>query len=228
MFRCLFLILMLTTGFAMATESRQSLESVNEAASAFLTSQLASYGDRASFQLGKLDNRLNLAACQKMEVVLPHGNRLVGNTSVRVNCSKGAKWSVNLPVAVSIQADYWVAARALPSGYELTENDMERRSGDLSQLPATVVVDHTAAVGRLLIGGTPAGAPLRTDQLRAPYAVKANEYVKVIASGQGFEVASEGRALGNANEGQQVSVKMITGAVVQGIAKSAGTVEIRY
>ncbi|GAB3266259.1 flagellar basal body P-ring formation chaperone FlgA [Chitinimonas naiadis] len=219
---------MFSSVFSLAAESRQSLETVAEAAKTFLAAQLSSYGDRASFQLGKLDNRLELAPCQKLDVVLPNGNRLVGNSSVRVTCSKGAKWSVNLPVAISIQADYWVATRALPSGYELTENDMERRSGDLAQLPATVVVDHTTAVGRTLIGGTPAGAPLRIDQMRAPYAVKANEYVKVIASGQGFEVASEGRALSNANEGQQVSVKMITGATVQGIARGTGTVEIRY
>ncbi|MBL8508146.1 MAG: flagellar basal body P-ring formation protein FlgA, partial [Chitinimonas sp.] len=120
------------------------------------------------------------------------------------------------------------AARALPSGHEITETDIERRTGDLSQLPPTVVVDHVQAVGRHLFGGTPAGAPLRSDQLRAPFAVKVNEFVKVVAVGNGFEVASEGRAMGNANEGQQVSVKMISGAVVQGIARAGGTVEIKY
>ncbi|QNM98563.1 flagellar basal body P-ring formation chaperone FlgA [Chitinimonas koreensis] len=69
---------------------------------------------------------------------------------------------------------------------------------------------------------------MRSDQLRAPFAVKANEFVKVIAQGNGFEVASEGRAMNNANEGQPVSVKMNSGATVQGIARSGGTVEIRY
>lgn len=227
MLRSLILALVLSTaGFA--AEAQQSLAAIHEAAARFLTGQLAAHGDRASFQLGKLDNRLRLAPCQQLDVQLPQGARLAGNTSLRIACVKGARWSVNLPAAVSIQADYWIASRALPSGHEINENDIERRSGDLAQLPATVIVDHTQAVGRTLIGGTPAGAPLRSDQLRAPFAVKANEFVKVIAQGNGFEVASEGRAMNNANEGQPVSVKMNSGATVQGIARAGGTVEIRY
>lgn len=211
-----------------AEEKVQSLEAISSAASDFLTEQLASYGDRASFQLGRLDKRLKLSPCQKLDVLLVQGNRLVGNTSLRVQCGKGAKWSVNLPVAISIQADYWASARALPAGHELSEADIEKRSGDLAQLPATVITDHTQAIGRTLIGGTPAAAPLRSDQLRAPFAVRVNNMVKVIASGNGFEVVSEGRALGNAAEGQQVSVKMVSGATVQGIVRADGTVDVRY
>ncbi|MDN3577541.1 flagellar basal body P-ring formation chaperone FlgA [Chitinimonas viridis] len=227
MYRCLILIL-LSCSLAAAGDARQGLESLYEAANRYLTTQLASHGDRATFQLGRLDSRLTLAPCQKIDVELAQGNRLLGNTSLRIRCSKGAKWTVNLPAAITIQADYWVAARALPSGHEITESDIERRTGDLSQLPPAVVVDHVQAVGRHLVGGTPAGAPLRSDQLRAPFAVKVNDFVKVVAVGNGFEVASEGRAMGNANEGQQVSVKMVSGAVVQGIARAGGTVEIKY
>ncbi|WP_269531940.1 flagellar basal body P-ring formation chaperone FlgA [Chitinimonas sp. BJYL2] len=224
----LLLALLLLCPFALAAESRQSLEAINDAATRFLSAQLDSYGPRASFQLGRLDNRLNLAPCQKLDVQLAQGNRLIGNTSLRISCGKGARWAVNLPAAISIQSDYWVSARALPGGYEITENDIEKRTADLATLPATVIVDFTQAIGRTVIGGIPAAAPLRSDLLRAPYAVKVNEYVKVLASGQGFEVASEGRALGNANEGQNVSVKMATGAIVQGVARASGTVEIRY
>ncbi|QDQ25040.1 flagellar basal body P-ring formation protein FlgA [Chitinimonas arctica] len=222
------LFLLLCSAVLGAAETRQSLDALSEAAGRFLSTQLANYGERASFQLGRLDNRLELAPCQKLDVQLPQGSRLVGNTSLRIACGKGAKWVVSLPVAISIQADYWVATRALPAGHELTENDIERRSGDLSQLPSGVIIDHTLAIGRTLLGGTPAGAPLRGDQLRPPFAVKANEFVKIVATGNGFEVASEGRAMANANEGQQVSVKMVTGAVVQGVARAGGTVEIKY
>lgn len=213
---------------AHAAEKHQDFDAISNAAARFLAEQLAGYGERVSFQLGKLDNRLVLPACAKLDVQVPAGNRLVGNTSVKVKCDKGASWAVNLPVAISIQADYWVAARALPNGYEVTENDIEKRTGDLAQVPAGAVLDYTQAIGRTIVGGVPAGAPLRTDALRAPYAVKVNEVVKVLAHGAGFEVASEGRAMGNANEGQSVRVKMASGAVVQGTAHDGGMVEIKY
>ena len=224
-------LFVLICGAALAAQpapDKTALDTVYQSARQFLDGALASYGSRASYQLGKLDNRLSLPRCERLDAQLAPGNRLLGNSNVRVRCLKGASWSLTVPVAIAIQADFWVAARALPAGYELAEYDLEKRSGDLAQLPAGVLQDHTQAIGRTLIGGTPAGAPLRSDQLRAPYAVKVNSMVRVIARGNGFEVASEGRAIGNASAGQQVGVKMISGAVVQGLAREDGAVEINY
>lgn len=228
MFNRLLLLLISLSSAAFAGEARTSHEAIADAATRFINTQLAGYGDQASFQLGHIDSRVELAACGKIDVQVPQGSRLLGNTSLRIGCTKGAKWVVSLPVTVSVQTSYWVAARALAAGYEITENDVERRTGDLAQLPPTVITDHTMAIGHTLLGGTPAGAPLRSDQMRAAYAVKINDAVKVVATGNGFEVASEGRAMGNANDGQQVSIKMATGAIVQGIARVGGTVEIKY
>lgn len=207
---------------------KQRIEALYEAAQQFLSAQLASYGDKATFELGKLDNRIVLAPCNKIDVQLPPGNRLVGNSVLKIQCTNGGKWALNLPVAISIQSDYWVAARALPGGYEVTENDLERRSGDLAQLPPSAITDLGQAIGRTVIGGIAAGAPLRSEALRPPYAVKANDFVKVIARGEGFEVASEGRAMGNANDGQMVSVKMASGNIVKGLARAGGLVEVHF
>ncbi|WP_158228909.1 flagellar basal body P-ring formation chaperone FlgA [Chitinimonas sp. BJB300] len=212
----------------MADEAVQSHAEISDAASQFLTAQLAIHGERATFELGRLDSRLKLAVCQQLDVKLAQGNRLIGNSSLRVVCNKGAKWSVNLPVAISIQTEYWVSARALPAGQELGPEDIEKRTGDLSQLPPSIVTDYATAIGRTLIGGAPAGAPIRNDQLRAAFTIKANEMVRVVAKGNGFEVVSEGRAMSNAGEGQQVSVKMVSGATVQGTARANSTVDVRY
>jgi flagella basal body P-ring formation protein FlgA len=207
---------------------RQRLDVIDAAVRTYLGQQLASYGPRARVDVGRLDHRLNLKPCDKLTVQLPAGNRLVGNTSVQVRCARPGGWTVAVPVAISIETEYWVAARALPSGYELTEADLERRTGDLAQLPAGVITDRTQAIGRAVVGGVAAGAPLRSDLLRAPFLVRANTPVRVLARGNGFEVSSEGRALANAGEGQSVSVRMVSGSVVQGVVRSDGVVEIRY
>lgn len=229
MFRGLLLCLLIgISHLAAAADSREDFAAINDAVGRYVQAQLSNYGDRASIQIGKLDERLILAPCSKLEVDLPQGNRLVGNTNVRVHCAKGAKWAVNVPVTISIQTDYWVASRPLPAGHEVTESDIEHHAGNLADLPPTAVLDYSQAVGHTLIAGVPAGGALRSDQLRSPYVVRANEYVKVIAHGSGFEVTSEGLALSNANIGEAVRVKMSSGAVVQGVAREGGLVEIRY
>jgi flagella basal body P-ring formation protein FlgA len=229
MFRGLSLSVLLGISLcSQAAESREDFATINDAVGRYVQAQLSSYGDRASIQIGKIDDRLILPSCSKLEVDVPQGNRLVGNTNVRVHCSKGAKWAVNVPITISIQTDYWVASRPLPAGHEVTEGDIEHHAGNLADLPPTAVLDYTQAVGRTLVAGIPAGGALRSDQLRAPYVVKANEFVKVLAHGSGFEVTSEGQALSNANVGEAVRVKMSSGAVVQGIARDGGLVEIRY
>ncbi len=209
-------------------DDQQDVAAIVAAANDYLANELRTYGNKAQFQVGKIDQRLILPRCEKIEVSLPSGNRLVGNSSVKVRCAQGANWAVNVPVSISLTAPYLVASRPLPSGHVMTEADFQKREGELSQLPPTVVLDPQLAIGRTLVGGLAVGAPLRSDQLRAAFAVKANEFVKVIAHGNGFEVTSEGRALANAAEGQKVSVKMASGSTVHGVAKSEGVVEIQY
>lgn len=221
---------LLVAALALTTQAaeRQSLEAINEAVRQFVQAQLANYGDRATFQLGRLDNRLQLAACAQLDPQIPKGGRLIGNTNVTVRCVKGARWTVTVPVAISVHAEYWVTTRPLPSGHEITAADLEKRSGDLGQVSGNAITDSSLAIGRNLVGGAPAGTPLRSDMLRASFVVRANDFVKVIAHGSGFEVATEGRALANAAEGQQVGIRMNSGAVVQGTARADGSVEIKY
>jgi flagella basal body P-ring formation protein FlgA len=224
----LLLAAVILTAHAESTSERQRLDVIDAAVRSYLGQQLADYGPRARIDVGRLDHRLNLKPCDQLTVQLPAGNRLVGNSSVQVRCAKPGGWTIAVPVAISIETEYWVATRALPAGHELTEADLERRTGDLAQLPAAVITDRAQAVGRTVVGGVAAGAPLRSDLLRAPFLVRANTPVRVLARGSGFEVSSEGRALANAGEGQPVSVRMVSGSVVQGVVRADGAVEIRY
>jgi flagella basal body P-ring formation protein FlgA len=52
--------------------------------------------------------------------------------------------------------------------------------------------------------------------------------VKLVSEGPGFRVSAEGRALGNAADGQLVQVRAPSGQTVSGIARSGGIVEVRY
>lgn len=200
---------------------------IEAAASSYLHTALASYGEQASFKLGRLDPRLQLAPCQRVEIS-PGGGRLLGNVLLRARCAQGGVWMVQVPASISINADYWVASRALNAGDVLTEADLSSRRGELATLPSAIAVDSQRLLGRQLTQPLNLGQPLRYDMVKPASVVQSQQRVKVLAKGAGFEVASEGVALGSAAEGQAVSVRMEAGNIVQGIARSGGLVEVQY
>jgi flagella basal body P-ring formation protein FlgA len=72
----------------------------------------------------------------------------------------------------------------------------------------------------------PAGTPLRLDALKSKPVVQQNQAVRIVSRGENFSVSGEGKAIGNAGEGQVVQVRTQRGAIVSGTARTGGIVEI--
>ena len=68
------------------------------------------------------------------------------------------------------------------------------------------------------------GAPLRSGLLRAPIAIRQGQVVRVVALGDGFALATDGRALADAAAGAPVQVKTVGGRLLTGIARPDGSV----
>jgi flagella basal body P-ring formation protein FlgA len=195
----------------------------------FLRVQTKGLPGRVSFSVSPMDPGNQLAPCPApLEAGQPPGTRAWGKTTVTVRCPIDGGWSVFVPVQVRIVAEYLVAARPLAQRQVLTDADLGRQSGDLSDLPAGTLTDPAQAVGRQTALAVAAGQPLRSDMLRQVLVVLQNQAVKVVSKGQGFQVANEGRALNNGVEGQVVQVRLGNGQVVSGIARNGGIVEVSY
>ena len=75
----------------------------------------------------------------------------------------------------------------------------------------------------------PSGAPLRLDTpASSKPVVQQGQMVRVVSSGAGFKVSAEARAIGNAGEGQVVQVRTPAGAILSGIARAGGMVEVVF
>jgi flagella basal body P-ring formation protein FlgA len=144
-----------------------------------------------------------------------------------VRCVGERPWTLYVQARVSINATYYVAARAVAPGEVLGNADLVARDGDLTAMPQAVVTDPSQAVGAVTLSRVPAGLPLRTDMLRAASAVAIGQAVRVVTAGSGFSISAEGSAMSNAAPGQQVRVKTAGGQIVTGVVKDAQTVEIR-
>lgn len=182
---------------------------------------------RFEVQVGALDTRLRLAACQRIEPYIPPGVRLWGKARIGLRCAQGTKpWNVYLPITVRVIGQALVAATPLPAGATLREQDLRRAEVDFAEDNAGVVTDASVAVGRVLTRPLIAGRSVRQSDLRPRLWFAAGDSVKVRASGPGFSVAGSGQALTPGIEGQTARVRTDSGQIVSGTPVGTRVVEL--
>jgi flagella basal body P-ring formation protein FlgA len=62
--------------------------------------------------------------------------------------------------------------------------------------------------------------------LKNEYIINFGQTVKIAVGGSGFRINAEGKAMNSAALGQNVQVKMASGQIISGIARSGGFVEV--
>lgn len=224
---CVILALAMGSAHAQMGE-RQDPLAMQKAVESYLRTQTGGLPGKVTVTVGAVDPRVVLPACPALEMFLPAGARLWGQTSVGVRCGGGTPWSIYVTAHVRVVGEYLVTARPLPHGQVLNATDIAAQSGDLTQLPSGILTDPQQAVGKTLAASLGPGQPLRQDMLRAPLVVQQGQSVKVQSSGSGFTVSTDGKALNNANDGQVAQVRTNSGQTVSGIARAGGIVELRF
>jgi len=182
---------------------------------------------RVAVEVGTLDPRLTLAPCRRIEPYLPAGLPAWGRTRIGLRCVEGPKaWNVSLPVTVHIWARALVSTAALPVGTLLDPSHLSEAEVDLAAAPGTALTQLPLALGRTLARPVPAGQALRQPDLKPRVWFAAGETVKLVASGPGWRVVSEGQAITPGLEGLPAKVRTEAGHVLQGRPVGDREVEI--
>ena len=213
---------------AQVDEPRQDPARILHSVEQFLQTQTTGLPGQVKISVGKLDSRLNLSACNALEPFIPTGSRIWGKTTVGVRCSSPSNWTIYIQADISVIGNYLISAAPLAQGQLVSENQLSIATGDLTKLPNGIITDSSQAIGKTVAMSIPAGTPLRMDALRVQAAIQQGQSVRLVSSGNGFEVSAEGRALTTANAGQSVQIRMGNGQVISGIARSDGIVEVGY
>ncbi len=183
---------------------------------------------RLQVQIGKLDSRLQLAACAKVEPYLPPGTRLWGRTRIGLRCVQGSKpWNVYLPVTVQAFGPAWVLNNNVRMGDALSAGDASVAEVDWAESDSPVVANQADWVGSEAARHLQAGQALRQNLLRAPQLFAVGAQVKVAVTGGGFTIISSGRAMSAGAEGANVRVRMDNGRLVSGVVNAQGVVEVK-
>lgn len=224
----LFLVLLIAAPLALAQAApgaRQDGAALRKVAEHYLQAQSAGLPGKVTVKIGAVDPRLSLAACPAPEAFQQPGARPWGKTTVGVRCTAPV-WNVFLQAQVSVLADYVTAAVPLAQGQAIDASQLTTMQGDIAAMPNGIITDMGQAIGRTPTVSLPAGAPLRLDSLRSKPVVQQNQAVRIISYGENFSVTGEGKAIGNAGEGQIVQVRTPRGAIISGTARAGGVVEV--
>jgi flagellar basal body P-ring formation protein FlgA len=182
---------------------------------------------RVEIEPGRLDPRLRLAPCERIEPYLPPGVRVWGRSRIGLRCVQGqAAWNVYLPVTVKVFAPAWVAAGTLPAGTELQPGQLRQAEVDWAAATTPPLADAAALLGRQLARPLPDGAAVRLADLKQRQWFAAGDTVQLVARGAGFSVGGEGQAMSPGIEGQTVRVRTDNGRVLSGLAVGRNRVEV--
>ena len=211
---------------AAAAPARQDLASLRSMAEQYLQTQSAGLPGVVTVTVGALDGRMSLAACPAPQAFQQPGARTLGKTTVGLRCSAPTPWTIYVQAQVSVLAEYVAAAMPLVQGQTIDGAQLVMVKGDLGTLPHGVLTDLTQAIGRTSTMSIAAGTPLRSNILKSKPVVQQGQAVRVVSSGAGFTVSTEARAIGTAAEGQVVQARTQGGAIISGVAREGGVVEV--
>jgi len=208
--------------------AQQDAQPVKKAIDAWLKTHTQGLPGRVSWEIGAIDAANQLAPCKQFEIGRPPGAQLWGRSHVTVRCLNEPGWRIYVPVHLHVIGSYMIAARPIAQGQTLTEDDLALQQGDLADLPTNVVTDASLAIGKTAAIPIPAGRPLRADLLKSPLVIRQGQSVRIVASGPGFSVANEGRALANARVGEVTQVRLTNGQVISGTVRSDGSISVGF
>jgi flagella basal body P-ring formation protein FlgA len=223
-----FATLLTLPAFAQISAPRQDPAAIRSSVEQFLRTQSVGLPGEVQITVGQLDAHLNLPSCPTPEAFLPIGSRVWGKTTVGVRCTVPSPWTVYVTAQVKVITEYVASAAPLAQGQLVGPNDVVKIKGDLSALPAGILTDPAQAIGRTVAMSVGLGSPMRQDSLKLQQAIQQGQAVRLVSSGAGFSVTTEGRALNNAAAGQVAQARTSGGQVVSGVARTGGIVEVTF
>ncbi len=213
---------------AQANAPLQSLEAVRHAAEIALRATLGPDLAGVELEAVALDARLRLPACARKPVgstLPPRGAQ--SRALVRVACTQGASWSINVSVEIRRRAEVLVTRRAVARGETLGPADVSVQSRVLPGLASPFVGKTADLAGRPARRAIPEGTAVPADALTPAFLIRRGQNVTLTASSAGVEVRAPGLALADATAYQRVRVQNLNSLkIVEGVADTDGMVRI--
>jgi flagellar basal body P-ring formation protein FlgA len=206
----------------------QNLAPLESLARSEAASQFPALTDRQRFQVGPIDQHLQLTKClSPVRPMVASPQHMKDRVMIELRCSDFKSWHIYVPVRIIGTSPVAVAAHAIVQGTVLKAADLKVEEHDISELPPGFLDDPAIAVGLAASRPIAGGAFLTNQLLVAAKAVQRGQSVTLLADAGGIAVRMAGRAMTDGLINQRVKVQNLSsGKIVEGIARSEQIVEI--
>ena len=193
---------------AASEDAIQDPESIRETARQFAAGMAAAERGAARVEVGSLDRRLRLPQCDKpLSAFLSPTSRGATRQSVGVRCEGAVPWSLYVPVTIERPGQVVVAARPIPRGQVITEEDVRVAERDLGTLHRGYLTDPAQAIGQRAERDLPGDEALSPANLGKPSVIKRGAEITIVAADERLDVRVGGVALASGGIGDRIRVR---------------------
>lgn len=172
------------------------------------------------------DATANLAPCPAPLQVDWRGSSLSNRLTPRVAC-ESLGWQVYIPVGLTVNVPVVVTARSLSRGQRLSPADMSLAMTDVSSLRHGHYSSAAELSGYEVARNLTQGTVITPYVAKPPVMIERGDRVIIYATGAGLSVQTEGEALREGSQGQQIPVRNLSSRqTIHAYVKSKGVVEI--
>jgi len=175
-----------------------------------------------------LDPRLRLPACAgepEGHAQPPRGTQT--RVLARVTCTRGAAWSLNVPVDIRREVTLLVLRRAIGRGEAIGAADVNPQKRVLAGVGSPYVARVEDLAGRQTRRPLAEGTAITADALNAALLIHRGQDVTLMTSAGGIEVRAPGRALADASARQRLRVQNLASLkIVEGVAENDSVVRV--
>jgi flagella basal body P-ring formation protein FlgA len=221
--------LLLLFSMSAGANQYQPHNDIQKSVKAFLQQQLEQ-SNAADFKIhiNALDQRLKLTACDApLETSLAPGAKLLGKTTVAVQCSGPKPWKIFVPASLVLYEKVLATSRTIVRGQSLGAGDLTMVNQRVNSASRSYFSNVEQAVGFVAKRSIAAGKVLTAQMLQAPRLVRRGQEVILLATTPLLEVRMKGQALSDGAKGDVIQVRNVTSKrVVEGVVSGAGVVKV--
>jgi flagella basal body P-ring formation protein FlgA len=165
------------------------------------------------------------------KVTAPRNPELMGKCSMAVDFSVNghAQKKVWATATIEILGPVVVTRKPLGRHKPITEDDIELQTMDLSDLPAGVIADPAAVLGKRARRAIGAQTPLRADLIELPPLVKRGDLVMIVAESNGLKITTLGQVKKKGRLGERIPVvNMDSKKILYARVIDANTVKVDF
>ena len=223
-------LLMAISGTQQVGATVQEAEFLRKVAEQYVLAQFQNRSDdiRVQVEAGRLDERRDYGGkCEGYLTAQLRGNEIRSTSQVIISCDQpGNKYTLYIPVQVSILTPALVAARNLTKGNVISPDDLATVYIDENTNLTTAVSDPNILVGSRLKRDVRQGDQIRSNGFCV---VCKNDKVNIVARSHGLSLKTSGIALqeGNINESIQVR-NLKSEKVISAVVTAPGEVQVIF